>query len=122
MGSVVGDQRVRRWGEEWGVRRRDERLAEWADIAVPDSPARFDEDGAVSGFAEGFANAADGFTETLVVDVLAVPELIEELFSQDHAMPVFDEIAEDEVRLALKRDRAGAGDQQLLLWIKASRT
>ncbi len=98
------------------------RFAERADVAVANAPAGFDEGGAVAGFAKGFANAADGFAEALVVDILTIPELIEELLAKDHAVTVFDEITKDEVWLALKGDRAGAGDQQLLLWIKASGT
>ena len=110
-GEFVG----RLWGGDGGFFER-------ADVAVTDAPAGFDEGGAVAGFAEGFADAADGFAETGVVDLLPVPEVIEELLTENHAVTVFDEEEEDEERFALKGDRAGAGNQQLFLWIKASRT
>ena len=97
--------------------RASRQLPEWTHVAIAQSPPGLDIVGTFR-FAQGFAYAADGFAEALVVDLLAIPKPFQQLLAVDHAVPVFNEAQQYLVGFALQGNTAGADGQQLVIRVK----
>ena len=86
-------------------------------ITIAQPPASLDKLGALR-LTQGFAYAADGFAEALVVDVFAVPKPLQQFLAGDHAVAVFEQAQKYLVGFALQGNAAGTDGQQLLIRIE----
>src|SRR2546423_6626091 len=82
------------------------------DVAIALAVARLDEARRRAALAERLADRPDSFSQRVVVDLLAIPELFEQFLAADDAVAVVDEIEQNLKRLVRQVHLIAIADDQ----------